>query len=67
MSRKKYPGRCEICGKQADDLCPDLACKACHKSVSWEECSSGTFNARILISNGHPRKEFKKLYPDADI
>lgn len=41
--------------------------KECHVSLTFEECKSGTFNAKIALSMGHDRDYIKKLYPDAGI
>ena len=35
---------CSLCHKNVEheeDLCGDLACRDCHKSLSFEDCTSG--------------------------
>lgn len=29
---------CEICFHPSTDLCPDGACRACHKHMTYEDC-----------------------------
>ena len=58
---------CNICGDEADEFCPDGNCRPCHKSLSFEDCCDGTYNAKNLLVLGHTRKEVKELYPDASI
>lgn len=31
-------GECCLCGRPADELCPDDACRACHVSISFDDC-----------------------------
>jgi hypothetical protein len=47
---------CELCGKPTpdEDLCGDLACRACHKSLSFEECVDGSWANRLRASYGLP-------------
>ena len=35
---------CELCGETVpeSDVCNDLACRACHVSVTFEDCCNGT-------------------------
>lgn len=37
-----------------DERCPDGNCRACHKSLTFEECCDGSWNARIRASAGLP-------------
>ena len=48
--------KCELCGKPTknDDLCGDLACRSCHKSLSFEECVSGSWVAEQRRAAGLP-------------
>jgi hypothetical protein len=59
--------KCAGCSKPKKELCSDDRCKECHVSCSWEDCTDGTWNARMLLSTGHPREEVKWLYPEARI
>ena len=59
--------KCQLCGKTADEYCPDGNCRACHISLTFEECVSKTWNARMLLRNGHSREEVLELYPLADV
>jgi len=59
--------KCNMCEKEVKEICRDFICKDCHVSLSWEECNTGTFNARYLLKNGYDRDLLKKLYPNADI
>ena len=63
----KNPGVCLICERTVDERCPDGNCRACHQSLSWEDCCDGTWNARLAVRNGHPQDEVKKLWPNARI
>jgi len=29
---------CRMCGRPTDELCPDEVCRACHVSISFEDC-----------------------------
>jgi hypothetical protein len=59
--------RCASCNSRAKEFCPDGYCRSCHKSLSFEDCCDGTYNAKNLLELGHSRKEIKELYPDARI
>lgn len=59
--------RCDICKQPAAEVCHDGVCRSCHKSVTWDDCVTGTWNARKLLSLGRTRDEILKLYPDARI
>lgn len=45
---------CALCGKEVDeaDLCGDLACRNCHKSLSFEECFDGSWERRVRQQAG---------------
>jgi hypothetical protein len=58
---------CNICGQQASELCPDGNCRACHKSLTFEDCCSGTWSAAVLMKAGYPLDLIKQRYPDADL
>jgi hypothetical protein len=32
---------CELCKKRVREVCNDLVCRKCHKSLSFEACVSG--------------------------
>lgn len=59
--------KCHICNKEVEEVCPDGVCKGCHKSVSWEDCMDGTWNANVLLRSGYPYEEVIKRYPTARI
>jgi len=59
--------RCNICDKETAELCPDGVCRCCHKSVSWEDCCDGTWNAKQMRRAGHTVEEIQELYPNARI
>lgn len=56
---------CHNCGSPAEVLCPDRYCEACHVSLSFEDCCSGTWSVAQLLRNGHTREELQPLYPKA--
>ncbi len=41
---EKYagPGPCSMCGKQAEDRCEQLTGPCCHKSLTFEACTSAS-------------------------
>lgn len=59
---------CNICGQLAseDDTCPDGNCRACHVSLSFEDCCDGTWNARVALKL-HPIEEVRRRYPNAKL
>jgi len=59
--------KCEGCGKDVDEVCGGGYCRDCHKSVSWEDCITQTFEARNNLAHGMPRSLVKKIYPNAKI
>lgn len=58
---------CSNCNKNVKEVCLDGYCRKCHVSLSFEDCVSGTFNARILLSSGYDRQFIKKIYPKSNI
>lgn len=58
---------CQMCGKKNVPLCPSLVCECCHKSLTFEDCCDGTFNAKMLLRLGRSREHIKEMYPDAKI
>jgi len=40
---------CSLCGElvSIEDVCSTLACRACHKSISFEDCLAGTAIAAL--------------------
>ncbi len=68
MSNKRFEsGTCIMCEKHADELCQDFVCRGCHVSCSWEDCVTGTFNAEMMLRNGHDPEYVSYIYPDAKI
>jgi len=59
--------KCEICGKMTEELCPDLVCRDCHVSLSFDDCCDGTWSARLDLASGTPYDMVKKMHPDAKI
>lgn len=59
--------RCFMCLLLFKELCQDDVCRNCHTSVTWDDCTSGTWNAKILLQNGHTKEEVLAIYPDAKI
>ncbi len=43
---------CSICHKEVNELCNDLVCRDCHKSLDFDECKSGEFNRKFRAVNG---------------
>lgn len=43
---------CLLCGKETAELCPDGGCRACHVSLSFEECCDGSWAARLRRDAG---------------
>lgn len=58
--------KCNICGKETDELCHDLVCRECHISVSWEDCVNRTFDAEIALRGGMSLTMAKEWFPNAD-
>jgi hypothetical protein len=40
------PGKCDTCGLEVTDRCGGDHCRACHVSLTWEECVDGSWSAR---------------------
>jgi len=59
--------KCQDCNKEVEETCGDGFCRDCHVSLSFEDCTTGTWTARILMSNGHTREYVKQIYPNANI
>ncbi|MBU1082605.1 MAG: hypothetical protein KKB59_19115 [Spirochaetes bacterium] len=66
---------CDGCKQEVDEVCNGNHCKACHVSVSWEDCTSGTFDARILnkmlqrigLSKEEAKSKTLKSFKDAKL
>lgn len=58
---------CQICGATAVELCHDGTCRPCHKTCSWEECVTRTYDARIALRNSIDPERVREMYPDADL
>lgn len=57
---------CYKCGKPAEELCPDLYCRDCHESLTFEDCCDGTWNARQAL-RVHSIEAVRRMYPRARI
>ena len=58
---------CEICNTEVDEVCGDGVCKYCHTTISWEDCITGTFTAKVLLAEGIPKDYIKRTYHNANI
>ena len=68
MSETEKEQFCNVCDEIVPGpFCQDGACKTCHKSVSWEDCTDGTYSARNMLENGWPRATVLSNYPNARI
>lgn len=45
---------CDLCGKYDVELCNDCVCRSCHKSLTFEDCVSGRWTARMRAQLGLP-------------
>jgi len=67
--------KCVNCGEWVTEVCGDGYCRNCHKSCSWEDCLTQTFQARsnlaLAMRTGMTEKEAKEwvktIYPNAKI
>lgn len=67
--------KCEGCRKDVSEVCKDGFCKDCHVTCSWEDCITGTFEARHYLTDarraGIPAKDVReyvlRMYPKAKI
>lgn len=67
--------KCVNCGKRVKEVCGDGYCRACHKSLSFEDCVDGTWLAnkqlgmcdKAGVDKEEHRKFLKELYPKARI
>lgn len=65
--------KCVNCGSWVKEVCGDGYCRDCHKSCSWEDCITDTFQARtnyaLALGAGLSKKEAKEfvksIYPNA--
>ena len=48
---------CEACGEESDELCGDGYCRACHVSLSFEDCCDGSWVQRTRRAAGLPPSE----------
>lgn len=67
MDNDKNPGICSLCDKHADERCNDDACRPCHKSLSFEDCVSGTWNAAASMRLGYSPERLREMYPAANL
>lgn len=61
------PGECSLCGQAADERCGGDACRACHKSLTFEDCVDGTWSAAASRRLGYSEERLREFYPDADL
>lgn len=47
------------------ELCQDGFCRACHVSLSFEDCTDGTWSIEQLRRLGHSDDELRTSYPNA--
>jgi len=57
---------CSSCSKSVDVVCQDGYCKACHVSVSFDDCCDGTWSVNVLRRSGTREETLREMYPDAD-
>jgi hypothetical protein len=43
---------CNSCGRESEEVCQDGYCRACHKSLTFEDCCSGEWARRFRLSMG---------------
>lgn len=48
------PGECALCGEVVEERCGDNACRACHKSLSFESCVDGSWVREMRCAAGLP-------------
>ena len=53
--------------KEEVEICPDGVCRNCHVSVGWDNCVTGTFNAKQLLKTGRTKDQILELYPEAQL
>jgi hypothetical protein len=59
---------CDGCGAIVEEVCPDLYCRECHVSVSFEDCCDSTYNAKAMIEAGlRTVEQARKEWPRARI
>jgi hypothetical protein len=56
---------CNICDKPAEELCQDGVCRRCHVSLSFEDCTDGTFSAAASRRLGRSEEQIKEMFPSA--
>jgi hypothetical protein len=57
---------CMDCGETAAELCQDGYCRACHVSLSFDDCTDGTWAVDKLRTTCADRDdELRRNYPDA--
>lgn len=39
---KQAPVECSMCKKMTEEYCSGLTCRACHVSITFEDCVNGT-------------------------
>lgn len=53
---------CSLCGRPTTEYCSTLACRACHKSITFEDCVNGTTPEEVAW-NKRKAAELAKLDP----
>ena len=61
------PGDCNLCHRPVDERCNDDVCRACHKSLSFEDCVDGTWSAAASRRLGYSEERLREMYPAADL
>jgi hypothetical protein len=49
--------RCDGCGKMVDEVCGGMYCRACHKSLTFEDCINDVSANRLRAQYGLPPME----------
>lgn len=59
MAKRTVKCAAERCGKMVneEDVCGDGFCRACHKSLSFEECCDGSWGRKQRLAAGLPVEE----------
>lgn len=53
-NERQVKQRCVLCSQPANELCGDGVCRACHKSLTFEECVDGSWADRQRAAYGLP-------------
>lgn len=58
--------KCKSCNKKVNIVCKDGFCRNCHKTCSFNDCVTSTFEAKNLLKF-RSKDEILKIYPNAQI